>query len=88
MLKVLEKQYCSAATNPSSSIIWVHPPMGWIKVNMDMAHTVNGSAAAIVVRNEDEKLLLLSSTLINCRSPFEAELEALNWATTFAEAEN
>ncbi|KAF3457676.1 hypothetical protein FNV43_RR02334 [Rhamnella rubrinervis] len=88
MLKESDKQHCFTASSPSSSIRWVSPSIKWIKVNVDAAHIENGSAAAMVVRNENGKLLLLFSTLTNCRSPFERKLEALNWATTFAEAGN
>ncbi|KAF3436812.1 hypothetical protein FNV43_RR19565 [Rhamnella rubrinervis] len=88
MLKATEKQRCSAASSSSNSVRWIPPPTGWIKVNVNAAHSERGSAAAMVVRNVDGKLLVLSSTLTSCRSSFEAELEALNWAAAFAEAGN
>ncbi|KAF3434966.1 hypothetical protein FNV43_RR22053 [Rhamnella rubrinervis] len=43
---------------------------------------------AMVVRNGDGKLLWLSSFLFTCRSPFEAELVSLNWASKLAETKN
>ncbi|KAF3435756.1 hypothetical protein FNV43_RR22848 [Rhamnella rubrinervis] len=87
MLKATEKQQCSA-TSSSNFVSWIPPPTGWIKVNMDVTHSERGSVAAMVVRNEDGKLLLLSSTLTSCRSSFEAEFKALNWVAAFAEARN
>ncbi|KAF3437423.1 hypothetical protein FNV43_RR20176 [Rhamnella rubrinervis] len=58
---------------------------GWIKINVDAAHNTPRSAAAMVVRNNDGKLIFLSSTVLNCNSSFEAELAALNWASGIAE---
>ncbi|KAF3457047.1 hypothetical protein FNV43_RR01704 [Rhamnella rubrinervis] len=83
-IKVVDKPHNYTASSSSKTIRWIPPLMGWIKVNVDAAYIKNGSAAAMVVRKEDGNLLLLSSTLISCRSPFEVELEALNWAASFA----
>ena len=54
---------------------------------MDAAYKASRSAAAMVVRDGSGKLLFLSSTLLelDCQSPFEAEFEALNWASGIAE---
>ncbi|KAF3432149.1 hypothetical protein FNV43_RR26888 [Rhamnella rubrinervis] len=43
----------------SSQIKWRPPPLEWIKVNVDVAYSEKGSAAAMVVRKDDGKLLFL-----------------------------
>ncbi|KAF3436717.1 hypothetical protein FNV43_RR19464 [Rhamnella rubrinervis] len=85
--KVGEDGKCYPAS-VSSQNKWRPPPLGWIKVNVDAAYLEKGSAAAMVVRKDDGKLLFLSSTVNSCRNPLEAELEALNWAASFAEEGN
>ncbi|KAF3438243.1 hypothetical protein FNV43_RR21004 [Rhamnella rubrinervis] len=72
-------------TSPSSSSIWTPPSSYWLKVNVDAAHTNNGSATALVVKDASGKLLFLSTTLLGCSSPFEAGVEALNWACVHVE---
>ena len=71
----------------SGAVRWIPPPAGWIKINVDAAYKASRAAAAMVVRDDSGKLLFLSSTLLelDCHSPFEAELEALNWASGIAE---
>ncbi|KAF3451143.1 hypothetical protein FNV43_RR07234 [Rhamnella rubrinervis] len=63
-------------------------PQRWLKINVDAAFQRSRAAAAMVVRNGDGKLLWLSSFLFTCRSPFEAELVSLNWASKLAETKN
>lgn len=64
---------------------WNPSDHGWIKVNVDAAFLENIMTLAIVVRNDQEKLLYMASKLMSGPSTFSVEVKALEWASTFVE---
>lgn len=48
------------------------------------SHKDIGTTLAMIVRNEKGNLLYLSSNLMSCDSPFDAELQVLEWVSDFA----
>lgn len=60
------------------------PPVGWLKINLDIAHKRKCFVLAIVVRADCEKLLFLSSKLDCFVSTFDVEVGALEWASVHA----
>ncbi|KAF3446468.1 hypothetical protein FNV43_RR11647 [Rhamnella rubrinervis] len=53
-----------SASSSITDVRWSPPPTGWIKVNVDAAHTGLGAAAAMVVRNDHGKLLFLLCNVV------------------------
>ena len=58
--------------------------MDWIKVNVDMAYKESGLAIAMVVRDSKGNPLYIASKLIKSSFLRDAEIKALDWASSYA----
>ena len=72
-------------TDPSPVEEWKAPPPNWLKINVDAAFKKEDAAAAMVVRDNRGKLLFLDTKLFKCYSAMDAEIQAIEWASSKAE---
>ncbi|KAF3449996.1 hypothetical protein FNV43_RR06075 [Rhamnella rubrinervis] len=63
---------------------WKPPPANWVKVNVDAAFKMEEAVAAMVVRDNEGKILLLDTCIFTAMSAFDAEIKTLNWAASKA----
>ncbi|KAF3444317.1 hypothetical protein FNV43_RR14007 [Rhamnella rubrinervis] len=66
---------------------WPRPPLITSKGSSKLTWMLLSSAksAAMGVGDDKGKVLYLASKLFTCNSPFDAEMEALSWAITYAD---
>lgn len=67
--------------------LWVPPPPGWIKVNVDAAWTCSKAALAVIARDSQGSFCNIWARTSSHRSPLQAEAEALLWAVEIAKRE-
>lgn len=61
---------------------WIHPPIGEWKINTDAACKKGAAMLGVVVRDDCRTLILACTKLTKCSSAFEAEVQAVKWATS------
>ncbi|KAF3444745.1 hypothetical protein FNV43_RR14438 [Rhamnella rubrinervis] len=67
---------------------WKPPPSDWCKINVDAAFCEGNAALALIMRNEQGRVLYLASKLVTAASSYEAELKALEWGFGLASENN
>ena len=63
---------------------WSPPPPKWLKANVDASYKEGTSALALVVRDEQGRVVFLASQLESAENAMVAELKALVWALQIA----
>ncbi|XP_030924869.1 uncharacterized protein LOC115951879 [Quercus lobata] len=82
----LSKTFSVLITTPSvqPSSVWIPPPQGWIKLNVDAALNNSRSALVVVARSYSGEILFIWGSSYHLCAPSQAEAAAILWAVQLA----
>lgn len=75
---------CSCQLSKGLLERWLAPDKGWWKINTNAVYSNGKAGIAFVTRDSIGKILYFASKTTQCDSPYEAELQALFWASGYA----